>query len=80
MVLKAEEQMKKNKAAKKEQVQQENDLSQVKVNQFFNFFKVLKERDSDTFTRVVNRNCQLKAAKKNDKVVQETAMLKLAKQ
>lgn len=75
--LKAEEQNKRNKQHKKEPAAKEHELTQIKYSQFLNFFKVLNERDSDAFIKAVNKQCEVKAVIKNDKVVQDTATIRL---
>lgn len=76
MLLKAEEQLKKTKQPKKDQP--ENELSQVKYNAFLTFFKTLNEKDSDAFGGVIGKQCEVKAMKKNNVVVQESALIRIA--
>lgn len=57
LFLKGEDQLKKNKLVNRELQGTENELTQVKSNNFLTYFNVLREKDAEMFNRVASKHC-----------------------
>lgn len=60
--------------------EEENSLSSVPYTQFLSYFKMLTNRDKTVFSKAMSNICEVKATKKQGKVVAENAMVRIKSQ